>query len=430
MQAEIVSVGTELLLGQTTDTNATELGRAFASLGIDHFRRQTVGDNLARLTEALTLALNRSDLVVTIGGLGPTEDDLTRDGIAAALGLPLVEDEAVVSHLKRLFRTRGLAWTESQRRQAQRPEGADAIINPNGTAPALWCPLGSKVVVALPGPPSEFNPLVEKQVLPRLVRTLGGNPLFSRLLRVVGVGEAAAEEKLRDLLAGQTYTLAPYAKLGEVHFRVSVKAADLVQAKPVLDQAEREIRLRLGRAVYGTDGQDFETTLIHLLHGRNLTLGVAESCTGGGLGSRLTNAEGASNVFMGGFLTYQNAVKVAQLGVDPDMLNDPEHGAVSEECARQMALGCQAKLGCDIAISVTGVAGVAEYVENGVPKPNGLVYVGLATPQGVRVQRHQWGGNRPTVRGRAVQAALIQLYHWLVPEEENPTPETNRPIPG
>lgn len=417
MQAEIVSVGTELLLGQTTDTNATELGRAFAALGIDHFRRQTVGDNLGRLTEALTTALNRADLVVTVGGLGPTEDDLTREGIAAALGVPLVEDPDVVDHLRRLFRTRGLTWTDSQRRQALKPEGAEALINPNGTAPALWCPAGGKVVVALPGPPSELVPLVEKEVVLRLAASLGGNPLFSRVLRVVGVGEAAAEEKLRDLLAGQAFTLAPYAKLGEVHFRVSVKAPSLNEAQPVLDQAEQEIRGRLGRAVYGIDGQDFESVLVELLRGKNLTVGVAESCTGGGLGSRFTNAEGASDVFLGGFLTYQNSVKADLLGVDAAILEAPAHGAVSEECARQMAEGCRARLGCDVALSVTGIAGGAPYVENGVTKPNGLVFVGMATPDGTHVQKHQWGGNRSTVRGRAVQAALIQLYHWLVTEQ-------------
>jgi len=333
------------------------------------------------------------------------------------MGSSLVEDAEVAAHLKRLFHIRGLTWTESQMRQAQRPEGAEAIINPNGTAPALWCPIGDKLVVALPGPPSEFVPLVEKELIPRLAQRLDGRALFSRVLRVVGIGEAAAEEKLRDLLTGQPYTLAPYAKLGEVHFRVSVKAKSHAEAAPVLDQAQQEIRRRLGRALYATDSIDFEAFLITTMKDRGLTLGVAESCTAGGLGSRLTTGDGASEVFLGGFLTYKNEVKTALLGVDPAMLNDPDHGAVSEEAARQMATGCRERLGCDVALSVTGIAGSVEYVENGVKKPNGLVYVGLATPSSVTVQRHQWGGNRASVRGRAVQAALIHLYHWLVPEE-------------
>lgn len=415
MRAEVVSVGTELLLGQTVDTNAAEIGRALATVGIDHYHRQTVGDNLARLTEAIRLALSRSDVVVTVGGLGPTQDDLTRDGIAAAAQAGLVRDPRQERHLRALFKARNLVMTDSQLRQCLRPAGAEPLDNPNGTAPALWFPFGDKLVVALPGPPNELKPILRSQVIPRLAGLVPGGALHSRTFRVVGFGEAHAESLLSDLLQDRPYSLAPYAKVGEVHFRASVKAASPADADAVLDSAEAEVRAALGRAVYALDEVTLEETLLSLMRARGLSLGVAESCTGGGLGHRLTIPEGASDVFAGGVLTYSNALKAALLGVPAWVLESPEHGSVSEECARHMALGCRDRLGVDVALSVTGVAGAAPFAENGVKKPSGLVVVGIATPDGTTAIRFQWGGSRASVRARAAQAAMTTLYDWLVP---------------
>lgn len=404
MRAETVSVGTEILLGQITDTNAVELGKAFAQCGIVHTHRQTVGDNLERLTEALQLALSRADIVVTIGGLGPTEDDLTRDGIAAALGETMVEDPELVERLKAIFSQRRIVWTSAQTRQAMRPAGSEVLPNPNGTAVGLLCRKEGKTIIAMPGPRAEFVPMLHNHVTPLLAQLGGGETIVSKTLRVVGMGESMIEDKLRDLMASSDPTIAPYAKTGEVHLRLTTKATDTESGLAKLAPLEAAVRERLGQLVYGVDDETLEQAVVALLRTKQAKVSTAESCTGGWLGQRLTSVAGSSDVYVGGVVSYANDVKRNLLGVSQATLDSV--GAVSEECARKMAEGCQRLLGSDFAVSITGIAGPGGGTEE---KPVGLVFIGLATPLGTRVERFSFPGTRETVRLRSTQSALMLL---------------------
>ncbi len=401
MRAEIVSVGTEILLGQITDTNAVELGKAFADCGIDHTHRQTVGDNLDRLSAALQLALSRADIVVTIGGLGPTEDDLTRDGIAQALDDPLVHDPTVESHLRAIFEKRRLPWLDSQLRQAQRPACADAIPNPNGTAPGLVCRKNGKTVFAMPGPRGEFVPMLDLHVRPMLARLGGGLVIASRTIKIVGMGESLVEDKLKDLMANADPTVAPYAKTGEVHLRVTTKAPTAQEADEKMRPVELEIRRRLGAVVYGSDSDTLESVVLDLLRAKGQTLATAESCTGGWIGQKLTSVPGSSDAYLGGVVSYSNEAKSRLIGVKQETLQS--FGAVSAECAEEMATGVRAALGSTFGVSVTGIAGPG----GGTPdKPVGLVYIGVSGPSGSRAHRYSFPGTRESVRLRSTQTAL------------------------
>jgi len=403
MRGEIVSVGTEILLGQIVDANAVDLGLVFAETGVTHHFRQTVGDHHDRLVSALRLALTRADVVVTIGGLGPTEDDITRTAIAEAIGQRLVTDPENEDRLREIFERRNIPWTEAQVRQAQRPEQAEVIPNPNGTAPGLICPVGEQVVIALPGPRNEFGPMIRGRVRDFLAQRSGEEPIVSRVLRIVGLGESQVEAKLLDLMHSSDPTVAPYAKIGEVHLRLTTRQSHVEG----LAQFEAEIRDRLGSHVYGVGDESLEEVTIDEMAQRGLTLAVAESCTGGGLGERLTRVAGVSTVFQGGFLTYQDSVKTKLLGVPSEIL--ATEGAVSEACARAMAVGARERLAGTHALSITGVAGEEPMHENGIEKPSGLVFIGLATPDRVVALRFQFAGNRDTIRARAVQNALALL---------------------
>ncbi|MBS1713489.1 MAG: competence/damage-inducible protein A [Armatimonadetes bacterium] len=405
MRAETVSVGTEILLGQITDTNAVELGRVYAECGIGHTHRQTVGDNLERLTESLRLALSRSDVVVTIGGLGPTEDDLTRDGIAAALDDPLVHDPEVEAALRALFERRRLVWLDSQIRQAFRPTCSETVGNPNGTAPGLVCRKNGKTVIAMPGPKPEFVPMLEGPVR-RILLALGdGGVIRSRTVRIAGMGESVVEDRLRDLMRQSDPTVAPYAKIGEVHLRMTAKRPTESEADSVLDGLEREIVERLGDVVYAIGDRPLEAVVLDRLRETGKTLATAESCTGGGISHRLTAVPGSSDVFLGGVVSYADSLKRSLLGVSPATLDT--QGAVSEACAKEMADGIRRATGADYGISVTGIAGPGGGTEE---KPVGLVWTGLATPEGTRAFRNDFLGDRQSVRQRSVQAALTALW--------------------
>jgi nicotinamide-nucleotide amidase len=408
MRAEIVSVGTELLLGQIVDTNAAELGQLFARYGVAHTHRQTVGDNLGRLTEALQLALSRAELVVTIGGLGPTEDDLTRDGIAAALADHLVEDAEILAGLRAMFAERGLPWVESLGRQALRPSCARPLDNPNGTAPGIHAEKDGKHIVALPGPRNEFIPMVESSLAEILAR-LSGGIIASRTLRVIGLGESRIEEIISDLLVGQSATIAPYAKVGEVHLRITAQAENQVMAEAAINPLVEELYARLGDSIYAEGELSLPQVLIASLAERGQTVATAESCTAGLVAAALTGVEGSSQVVKGGVVTYTGAAKTQWLGVESDLLVDPARGAISAECAQAMAAGARKRWEVDYAVAVTGIAGSAPYQENGVVKPNGLVYIAVAGPGGDSVVSATFRGNRETIRGRAVMFALDAL---------------------
>lgn len=411
MRAEIISVGTELLLGQIVDTNAPHLSRALSALGIDVFYRDTVGDNIARLTDTLERALSRADLVITIGGLGPTQDDLTKETIAEVLHEPMVVDPEAEEVIKTFFQRRGLPIAQSNLKQALKPQSGTSIPNSVGTAPGTIVEKDGKIVIALPGPPCEFVPMVEKSVIPFLSHKTSGarTVIVSRSLRVVGIGESAAEEKVKDLLANSNPTIAPYAKSGECEFRITAKASSEAQARELIDGLEREARERLGDSVYGVDDETLEIVVVRMLVEKGLTLALAESCTGGLVSHRITNVPGSSETYLAGAVSYSNAAKMKMLGVSKEMLR--EHGAVSPEVAEAMAVGAAEMTGADVALGITGIAGPG----GGSPqKPIGLVYIGLKTPEGVEVTKSVFGGSRQEIKLRASQTALNLVRVYLL----------------
>ncbi|MEZ5163000.1 MAG: competence/damage-inducible protein A [Fimbriimonadaceae bacterium] len=402
---ETVSIGTELLLGQIVDSNAAELGALFAECGIGHRYRQTVGDSLPRMVDALQLALSRSDIVITIGGLGPTADDLTRQAIAEALDDELILDVSVKKHLIDILEKRRVPIVESQFRQAMRPSCSEIIPNPNGTAPGLIARKNDKVVVALPGPPNEFCPMIRGALRDLLIEQ-GDGVIASHEFRIIGVSEASLDEQLADLMSAEDVTLAPYAKLGEIHLRATTRAANSNEAEAKMQKVIQTVRSRMGNTIYSESGQTLSEAIVAQLKSLGQTLGVAESCTGGLLGGTITSVTGSSEVFAGGFLTYATEQKHLMLGVQNEILSSPEMGAVSKECAISMADGVRSKLDVDWGVSITGVAGTEEYEENGVQKPNGLVFIGVAGPHGAKAHRNLFMGSRETVRGRATAQAF------------------------
>jgi len=409
MTCEIISVGTELLLGQIVDTNAAFLSRELAAIGVQVLWRVTVGDNRERLKEALHTAFARADVVITIGGLGPTEDDLTREAIAELINEPLEYDPTLGEHLKQLFAARGREATFSQLRQAYRPPSAEPLPNPYGTAPGLKVERDGKLLFALPGPPNEFEPMVRKQVIPALAEHTGGEVIRSRVLRLCGIGEADAEAQVQHLIRSLNPTLAPLAHLGEVHLRITAKARSPDEAEQMIAQMEHAVRERLGDYIYGVDETTLEQVVVNMLREQGQSLAVAESCTGGLLSHRITEVPGSSDVFIGGIVAYSNAVKEQELGVPRTILE--QHGAVSEPTARAMAEGVRTRLGSYWGIGITGIAGPT----GGTPeKPVGLVYISLSDPTGTIVERHLFLGDRHTVKWRASQAALTLLRQGIL----------------
>ncbi|MFM9872664.1 MAG: competence/damage-inducible protein A [Fimbriimonadaceae bacterium] len=412
MRAEIISIGTELLLGQITDTNAADLGVLLANIGVDHTNRQTVGDHHDRAVEAIKLALTRSDVVFTIGGLGPTPDDLTRQAIADALEDTLVRDESLVEHLNEQYGKRGLKMSESQFNQADRPTCGVPIPNANGTAPGLYCQKNDKHLFSLPGPKNEFNPMINGPVKEILESLRPGYPIYSRTFRVCGISEASIGEQLADLMASPDPTLAPYAKIGEVHLRASTRAETKRIAEAKLDFIADEVKNRLGSAVYAEGDESLEAWIIKSLTAKNQTIATAESCTGGLLAARLTSIDGSSKVFGTGYVTYSAESKHNRLGVKEWTLL--QHGTVSEETAKEMALGARGRTGSHYGISITGVAGEDPLNEPPKPKPSGLIYIGIASPKSVEVHKLNLRGDRQTIRDRTVSFALIKFRDLLL----------------
>ncbi len=407
MNAEIVSVGTELLLGQIVDTHAPTMAKILAECGVACTRRVTVGDNRDRLVTALKDALAHADIVVTIGGLGPTVDDLTRDAIAEALGDELVHLPEYEQQLRDIFASRGFRWVESIARQAYRPESAALIDNPYGTAPGLLAEKNGKTVIALPGPRGEFNPMANGPVRDYLVHKQGGEVIHSKTLRVVGMGESHVEEMIRDLMDSEQPTVAPYAHPGEVHLRITARATSVELANEIIAPVEARIRGILGNHVFGTDDTTLESSLVERLAERSQTLAVAESITGGLLAARITSVPGASKVFLGGIVAYSWATKQALLQVSAESLRT--HGAVSEVVAREMAEGVRNALGATYALATTGNAGPTAEGD----KPVGLVYTAIAGPSGTKVVENKFRSEREETQRRTTQIALGLLRDAL-----------------
>lgn len=419
MRAELLFVGTELLLGEIVNTNAQYLSQQLATLGIDLYYQSVVGDNWERLAGSLRQALERSDVVITSGGLGPTEDDITREVTAEVTGRPLALDQGWKAHLEAFYAGRKRVMPANNLRQAMVPAGATLLHNDRGTAPGLIVPAdGGKAVVLLPGPPNELLPLFEGQVIPYLTSRAGGQPLtlVSRTLRVVDLGESALVERLAPLVEAQSdVSIAPYAKLAECHLRLATKAATPAEGLARIAPVEAQIRDLVGEYIYGLDGTSLELAVGELLRAKGLRLSLAESCTGGLIAQRVTAVPGSSEYFGFGLVTYENAAKERLLGVEAATL--AEFGAVSEEVAAQMAEGALRVSGADLALSVTGIAGPGGGTEE---KPVGTVCFGLAArgkdglPTGTWTRRVKFWGSRQDVRERAAQSALAWIRRYCL----------------
>ena len=383
--AEILCVGTELLLGDIVNTNATFLSARMAELGIGVYRHTAVGDNPERLSAALRDALTHADLVITSGGLGPTYDDLTKETVAACFGRKMKMHEPSLEAIRAYFQKTGRVMTKNNEKQAMMPEGAIVFPNHFGTAPslALYDEEHNKTVIMLPGPPGELENIYYEQVLPYL-RTRRDAVLVSHNLHIFGMGESAVETHLRDLMTeAKNPTVAPYCKEGEVRLRVTARAETEQEADSMCERIITRIcDTEVGAYVYGIDVGSLENAVIRRLHEKSLTLCTAESCTGGLIAKRLTDVSGASNVFFGGCVTYTNEIKQKLLGVSAETL--AAHGAVSPQTAAEMARGARERLGTDIAVSATGLAGPG----GGTPEcPVGTVYIGISTKSGEEVRR-------------------------------------------
>lgn len=412
MNAEILTIGTELLQGQKIDTNAAYIGEQLAAAGIEVYRKTTVGDSEGRIGEALQQALARSEVVIATGGLGPTEDDLTCRAIAAVLERPLVLDQAILDSIRRRFAARGLVMSENNRRQALIPEGATVLPNPRGTAPGLFIRArDEKVVVAMPGVPAEMRPMLLEQVIPRLRERFGVMAkICSRILKVCGITESELDEAIGDLArASRNPTIALLAHPGEVHIRLTVRAGLEAERDRHLDGLEARLRERLGELLFGRDEERLEEAVARLLWDAQQTIAVAESCTGGLVCHRLTNVAGSSTYFVRGVVAYDNQAKERLLEVPPALI--AQHGAVSRAAAEAMASGVRKAAMTDLALGITGIAGPGG---GGVEKPVGLTFVAIASPEGLTCREFRFLGDRETNKLLASQAALDMVRRHLL----------------
>lgn len=415
MIVELVSVGTELLLGNIVNTNAAYLSEMCARRGLSLYYQTVVGDNWDRMAETFRTALGRSDIVIITGGLGPTEDDITKEVVAQVMGRRLVEDEhtrkRIQDYMEAYAVSSGLKEIpENNWKQAQIPEGSRVLDNQNGTAPGLILDDGGKHVILLPGPPEEMQLLFEEQVYPYLGE-LSQEVIVSKMVKLCGIGESSVAEMAADLIAAQTNpTIATYAKVGEVHLRITAKAETEQEARKLLKPLVREVKLRFGPYIYSTEEKGtLEGSILDLLNDKGLTLVTAESCTGGMLASRIINVPGASEVLKAGLVTYSNRMKRKYLGVKKSTLKT--EGAVSEKTAREMAKGGCEQTEADVCVAVTGIAGPDGGTEE---KPVGLVYIGCCTAGKIKVKRFQFSGGRAKVRSQSVSAALALLRECVL----------------
>ena len=404
MVVELISVGTEILLGNIVNTNAAFLSEKCASLGLSCFYQSVVGDNEERLCQTIQTALDRSDIVILSGGLGPTQDDLTKECVAKVLGRKLVLDEHSRQRIKDYLSIRGYKITENNWKQAYAPEGAIVVDNENGTAPGLIVSADGKHVLLLPGPPNELVPMFEKQMMPYL-NGLEPGVICSTTVKLCGIGESQAETEILDMIEKQTNpTIAPYAKTGEVHLRVTAKADNEEEAHVMMQPVIKELQKRFGKHVYTLDENvTLEKALVDMLIEKELTIGTVESCTGGMISARLTNVPGVSAVLNNCFVTYSNKAKRKLVGVKKETLE--KHGAVSKQVAKEMAKGLANLYKTDVAIAVTGIAGPDGGSEE---KPVGLVYIACHVCGVTTVKEYHFSGNRNKIRENTVARALIQ----------------------
>jgi nicotinamide-nucleotide amidase len=409
MRCEVIAIGTELLLGQIVDTNSSWMGEHLALAGIDSHFQTKVGDNLERMVSSIRLGLERSDAVILCGGLGPTQDDITREAVAEIMGVGLVRRPAIGDHIRAMFAARGRDMPENNLRQADVPEGATVIPQMPGTAPGLVCPVNDKVVYAVPGVPHEMREMLTGTVIPDLQKRAGLTAVIkSRVLRTWGHSESGLAEMLAeridalDTLGNPTLAFQASGIEG-IKVRITAKAGSADEAESIVAEEESGLRALLGDLVFGVDEETMESVVLDLLRDRGLTLGVAESLTGGLMGARFTSVPGASDVFRGGIVSYASDVKFSLLGV-------PEGPVVSAEAAEAMAAGARRALGADVALATTGVAGPTE--QEG--QPVGTVFLGLAMDGVTEAQQLQLPGDRQRIRQYAVISAVNLLRKRLL----------------
>lgn len=415
MIAELISVGTEILLGNIVNTNSAYLAEKCAQLGLSLYYQTVVGDNEERMRETVRRALDRSDIVILTGGLGPTEDDLTKEVTAEVMGLPLKEDP----HSRELLEAYLVQYqkNDAQRRitmnnykQAMVPEGALVLDNHNGTAPGLIIEKDGKTAVLLPGPPNELKPMFEEAVFPYL-RKKQPEMIFSQMVKICSIGESQVAEEIQDLIETQTNpTIAPYAKTGEVHLRITAKGKSQKECEELIRPIVRELEHRFGKNIFAeAENVSLEEAVTILLWQNNLTLSTAESCTGGAIAARIVNVPGASDVFLQGMVTYSNQAKKKCLGVKEDTLQ--VYGAVSRECAKEMAEGGCAFSGTDVCLSVTGIAGPGGGTEE---KPVGTVFMGCCVKGKTAIREYHFTGNRARIREQTTSHGLAFLRSCIL----------------
>ncbi len=417
--AEIIAIGTEILLGDIVNTNASYIARELASIGINTYHQQVVGDNPDRVLDAFSLAFGRSQVVITTGGLGPTGDDLSKEMGAQYFGVPLKEDRKARENIETSLSRRGIAVTPNNWKQALLPEGSTALYNEHGTAPGFILSKDGKTLIMLPGPPSEMRPMFDGQVKPYLA-SLTRQVMVSRTLHICGIGESSIEYSLHEMMEKMSNpTLAPYAKTGTVDLRITARAETGAEAEAMIRPVEGSIRERFGTAVFGADGDTLEGVVGQMLLDRGMTVTTAESCTGGLIAGRLINYPGISGAYRSGFITYSNEAKERLLGVKKETL--AAYGAVSEQTAREMAEGAAFTAEADAAIAVTGIAGPGG---GSADKPVGLVYVGIYVKGRTRVHRFQFTKSRQENREGAVVAALNALRLAILEADAETQAET------
>lgn len=415
MVTELIAVGTEILLGNIVNTNSAYLSEKCAELGLAVYYQSVVGDNPERMKNVIKTALERSDVIILTGGLGPTEDDLTKEITAEVMGFTLVEDihtrelmEAYLREYEKNHSQRRI--TKNNYKQTMVPEGSLVLDNHNGTAPGLIMEKNGKTAILLPGPPNEMIPMFEEAVYPYL-RKNQPEVIYSRMVKICGIGESQVAEEIQDLIEKQSNpTIAPYAKTGEVHLRVTARAKNEKKCKEMIKPVVRELKKRFGSNVFATkEEKSLEEAVVDILKEKNMTLSLAESCTGGAVAARIVNVSGASEVLMCGYVTYTNRAKRACLGVKKSTLK--KEGAVSAKCAREMAKGGAKAAKTDVCLSVTGLAGPGGGTGE---TPVGTVFMGCTCAGKTAVREFHFTGNRSRVRGQAAAQALTFIRDSLL----------------
>jgi nicotinamide-nucleotide amidase len=413
MKAEIVSIGTEILLGDILDTNSNYIAQRLPALGIDLYYTHQIGDNLARLAALLRTAWDRSDLILCTGGLGPTEDDVSREAICDVLGEEPHVDPGLADELRAFFARRGVAMPERNLKQAWLTPSVRAIPNPRGTAPGWWAEKNGRIIIAMPGPPAEMTRMWDKEVAPQLEQRATGAVIVSRTVKTAGLGEGTVDEMVSSLLKSTNPSIGVYAKADGIHLRITAKANTRAEAEAMIEPVQEAIERILGGVIWGYDDDTFELAVGRMLKERGLTIATMESATGGLLASTLTDAPGSSAYVVGGLVAYATEQKIAW-GVPRDLID--EHGVISIECARAMARAAREQTGADIGIGITGVAGPDPQDD----KPVGTMHIALDDGVGGDSTSYTFAQSREAIKRRAVTSALSILRRSLLARLEAP----------